>query len=171
MAHLSRSERSTSRSDSTQQPAGALLSRALRQAHNHESVRPHPRTKEEAPSRAHGAQRAAAWATSSYSEAHCARGAVIRRVPPEERRRSAPRWEGVLQCLSRALLEDSRGFLHVSWTCPQRDSNPRYGLERAVTWAASRWGPVGSVEGLRATSPSTLAPPRAGSSAGRAGDF
>jgi hypothetical protein len=24
--------------------------------------------------------------------------------------------------------------------CPQRDSNPRYGLERAVTWAASRWG-------------------------------
>ena len=25
--------------------------------------------------------------------------------------------------------------------CPQRDSNPRYSLERAVTWAASRWGP------------------------------
>src|SRR2546426_7674908 len=25
--------------------------------------------------------------------------------------------------------------------CPQRDSNPRYGLERAATWAASRWGP------------------------------
>ena len=24
--------------------------------------------------------------------------------------------------------------------CPQRDSNPRYGLERAATWAASRWG-------------------------------
>jgi hypothetical protein len=31
-------------------------------------------------------------------------------------------------------------------TCPQRDSNPRYGLERAVTWAASRWGPGLSVE-------------------------
>ena len=27
--------------------------------------------------------------------------------------------------------------------CPQRDSNPRYGLERAATWAASRWGPRG----------------------------
>src|SRR5439155_23606916 len=24
--------------------------------------------------------------------------------------------------------------------CPQRDSNPRYGLERAATWTASRWG-------------------------------
>jgi hypothetical protein len=23
---------------------------------------------------------------------------------------------------------------------PQRDSNPRYGLERAATWTASRWG-------------------------------
>ena len=26
--------------------------------------------------------------------------------------------------------------------CPQRDSNPRCSLERAVTWAASRWGPA-----------------------------
>src|SRR5215211_2121488 len=26
--------------------------------------------------------------------------------------------------------------------CPQRDSNPRYSLERAVTWTASRWGPI-----------------------------
>jgi hypothetical protein len=26
--------------------------------------------------------------------------------------------------------------------CPRRDSNPRYGLERAVTWAASRRGPA-----------------------------
>jgi hypothetical protein len=25
--------------------------------------------------------------------------------------------------------------------CPQRDSNPCYGLERAATWTASRWGP------------------------------
>jgi hypothetical protein len=24
--------------------------------------------------------------------------------------------------------------------CPQRDSNPCYGLERAATWTASRWG-------------------------------
>jgi cytochrome d ubiquinol oxidase subunit II len=30
-----------------------------------------------------------------------------------------------------------------SASCPQRDSNPRYGLERAATWAASRWGPGG----------------------------
>ena len=29
----------------------------------------------------------------------------------------------------------------ASGRCPQRDSNPRYSLERAVTWAASRWGP------------------------------
>ena len=27
-----------------------------------------------------------------------------------------------------------------SWICPQRDSNPRYHLERVATWAASRWG-------------------------------
>src|SRR5262245_49194093 len=26
--------------------------------------------------------------------------------------------------------------------CPQRDSNPRSGLERAATWTASRWGPA-----------------------------
>src|SRR4051812_26096435 len=24
--------------------------------------------------------------------------------------------------------------------CPQRDSNPRYHLERVATWTASRWG-------------------------------
>ena len=50
--------------------------------------------------------------------------------------------------VSRTLLDaDSRpksscprsGRLR-SAKCPQRDSNPRYGLERAVTWAASRWG-------------------------------
>ena len=31
--------------------------------------------------------------------------------------------------------------------CPQRDSNPRYSLERAVTWAASRWGPARQCRG------------------------
>ena len=36
-------------------------------------------------------------------------------------------------------LEDRFGGLMLE--CPQRDSNPRYSLERAVTWAASRWGP------------------------------
>jgi hypothetical protein len=30
--------------------------------------------------------------------------------------------------------------LSVSGKCPQRDSNPRYHLERVATWAASRWG-------------------------------
>jgi Phage integrase family len=33
--------------------------------------------------------------------------------------------------------------------CPQRDSNPRYGLERAVTWTASRWGPGGGKDSCR----------------------
>ncbi len=33
--------------------------------------------------------------------------------------------------------------------CPQRDSNPRYGLERAVTWAASRWGPAARIPPAR----------------------
>src|SRR5690242_10412534 len=33
--------------------------------------------------------------------------------------------------------------------CPQRDSNPRYGLERAATWTASRWGPAASISAVR----------------------
>ena len=36
------------------------------------------------------------------------------------------------------------GCRHSAWAlgagCPQRDSNPRYHLERVATWAASRWG-------------------------------
>jgi hypothetical protein len=45
------------------------------------------------------------------------------------------------------LAHFARGFMRVPacclpWICPQRDSNPRYSLERAVTWAASRWGPA-----------------------------
>src|SRR5579862_75293 len=38
--------------------------------------------------------------------------------------------------------------------CPQRDSNPCYGLERAATWTASRWGRRGSeyaLQGYRKT--------------------
>ena len=38
--------------------------------------------------------------------------------------------------------------------CPQRDSNPRYSLERAVTWAASRWGPASRVLARRTRSAS-----------------
>jgi hypothetical protein len=38
----------------------------------------------------------------------------------------------------------SSGWTHqrqlVGRECPQRDSNPRYHLERVATWAASRWG-------------------------------
>ena len=41
----------------------------------------------------------------------------------------------------------NHGFLRDE--CPQRDSNPRYGLERAVTWAASRWGPGEECRGAR----------------------
>jgi hypothetical protein len=37
----------------------------------------------------------------------------------------------------------------LSARCPQRDSNPRYSLERAVTWAASRWGPGTECRGGR----------------------
>jgi hypothetical protein len=52
--------------------------------------------------------------------------------------------------------------------CPQRDSNPRYGLERAATWTASRWGP--GAASLAVEGGDTMAS-RAGSSAGRAADF
>ena len=49
--------------------------------------------------------------------------------------------------------------------CPQRDSNPRYHLERVATWAASRWGrPERGYP--RSELPSVAA--RAVSSAGRA---
>ena len=41
--------------------------------------------------------------------------------------------------------------------CPQRDSNPRQ-LERAVTWAASRWGPASRV--LRARGAAEVSSPR-----------
>src|SRR5262249_17407749 len=41
--------------------------------------------------------------------------------------------------------------------CPQRDSNPRYGLERAATWTASRWGPGSSLSaGYAGTGASTI---------------
>ncbi len=30
-------------------------------------------------------------------------------------------------------------MLHKKWR-PQRESNPRFGLERAASWAAGRWG-------------------------------
>jgi hypothetical protein len=38
-----------------------------------------------------------------------------------------------------------RGVLGIRWSNgwrPQRDSNPRFGLERATSWASGRWGPV-----------------------------
>ena len=34
---------------------------------------------------------------------------------------------------------------------PQRDSNPRFGLERATSWASGRWGQQGRVLRLRST--------------------
>src|SRR2546425_5436067 len=45
--------------------------------------------------------------------------------------------------------------LRVRWGCwsgwykvwrPQRDSNPRFGLERATSWASGRWGPLVGTE-------------------------
>ena len=41
-----------------------------------------------------------------------------------------------------ALTFFRRAFGEPEKWCPQRDSNPRYGLERAVTLTASRWGPA-----------------------------
>ncbi len=35
------------------------------------------------------------------------------------------------------------------WWRPQRDSNPRFGLERATSWASGRWGQQGRVRRLR----------------------
>src|SRR3954452_25328615 len=52
--------------------------------------------------------------------------------------------------------------------CPQRDSNPRCSLERAVTLTASRWGRAADSSRERA---GLHSPRRAGSSVGRAGDF
>ena len=43
--------------------------------------------------------------------------------------------------------------------CPQQDSNPRYGLERAGTWAASRWGPGGRRIAARGLSAGRQTPP------------
>src|SRR5204863_3564513 len=37
----------------------------------------------------------------------------------------------------------SVGQSRGKWECPQRDSNPRYHVERVATWAASRWGRPG----------------------------
>ena len=42
------------------------------------------------------------------------------------------------------------GRLQVVWR-PQRDSNPRFGLERATSWASGRWGQQGRVLRLRST--------------------
>ena len=37
-------------------------------------------------------------------------------------------------------------ILSISGWRPQRDSNPRFGLERATSWASGRWGLVGRRE-------------------------
>jgi hypothetical protein len=43
--------------------------------------------------------------------------------------------------LARSTLGFMRGAAFRKRSkCPQRDSNPRYHLERVATWAASRWG-------------------------------
>jgi hypothetical protein len=41
------------------------------------------------------------------------------------------------------LLPNRKTSIRSMLICPQRDSNPRYHLERVATWAASRWGRPG----------------------------
>src|SRR3954471_1070935 len=43
--------------------------------------------------------------------------------------------------LASSSARRARSQSDVASECPQRDSNPRYHLERVATWAASRWGP------------------------------
>ena len=54
---------------------------------------------------------------------------------------AAPGGSAVAQ-FSQIGRSSSRSPPRAERRCPQRDSNPRYSLERAVTWAASRWGPA-----------------------------
>src|SRR3954452_12074894 len=46
-----------------------------------------------------------------------------------------------VQKVWRAQQEATRLAVQVEWR-PQRDSNPRFGLERATFWASGRWGHV-----------------------------
>ncbi len=62
----------------------------------------------------------------------------IRFTPVNEERRRGYRFEGAL-ALDR-LLSGVVDLPHV--VRPQRDSNPRFSLERAASWASGRWGRV-----------------------------
>jgi hypothetical protein len=63
--------------------------------------------------------------------------------PASTRCCEVPRDSGAAEDGSAAREPDAAGGAR----CPQRDSNPRYSLERAVTWAASRWGPAAQCRG------------------------
>ena len=43
-------------------------------------------------------------------------------------------------CRTDGLAQPCSFRMATGSECPQRDSNPRYHLERVATWAASRWG-------------------------------
>jgi hypothetical protein len=83
----------------------------------------------------------------------------------EQRSSRALRRDVADRAVTNAGTAASRAALRLHCACPQRDSNPRYSLERAVTWAASRWGPGTECRGVRLCDPSGV---RAVSSAGRA---
>ena len=42
--------------------------------------------------------------------------------------------------LCRLHLDGVRGTMGFNQKCPQGNSNPRFGLERAASWATRRWG-------------------------------
>ena len=67
------------------------------------------------------------------------------KTPGQHRDSTGPQIQGFLAHLAHGLMRVSACCLR--WICPQRDSNPRYSLERAVTWAASRWGPCAECRG------------------------
>jgi hypothetical protein len=61
----------------------------------------------------------------------------LRFTPIEEERRRGYGFEGLI-ALDRLLS----GVVDLPRVVrPQRDSNPRFGLERAASWASGRWGP------------------------------
>src|SRR5579872_6552291 len=50
-----------------------------------------------------------------------------------------------LACVFAARVEEAVSLPRASYhirSRPQRDSNPRFGLERATSWASGRWGRV-----------------------------
>jgi hypothetical protein len=94
----------------------------------------------------------------------CLTGAMSRTAGSQWGWECGSRYRSCSRCCSGALQQRSPGWIHARLDaakprrhltafrqerprrlhevnqCPQRDSNPRYGLERAATWTASRWG-------------------------------